>query len=63
MWSLSAGTTLTKRELNRHGTRGSEKVVSLRSYNQDTTYDADGASDSTSQYTKQKAKIKEEFYH
>ena len=42
MWSLSAGTTLTKRELNRQGTRA------LRSYNQDTTYYVDGASDSTS---------------
>eukprot|EP00984_Skeletonema_dohrnii_P030620 scaffold22267_cov159-Skeletonema_dohrnii-CCMP3373.AAC.2 len=48
MWSLSAGTALKKREFNRQGTRGSEKVISLRSYNQDTTYYADGASDSTS---------------
>ena len=63
MWSLSARTALTKRELNRQGTRGSEKVASLRSYNQDTTYDADGGASDSSQYTKQKAKIKEEFYH
>ena len=40
--TISRNNTYKKRELNRQGTRA------LRSYNQDTTYDADGASDSTS---------------